>query len=78
MKALEYMTAVIRTVAPATDEGTEPEKAAKLLAAGKGKRYYAETEGAIRYVVADNGEKGLTFAVEPIKLVLSESLEKAN
>jgi hypothetical protein len=26
-------------------------------------------------VVADNGEKGLTFAVEPIKLALSETLE---
>ncbi|HGU3800439.1 DUF1454 family protein, partial [Acinetobacter baumannii] len=37
-----------------------------------------ETEGALRYVVADNGEKGLTFAVEPIKLALSESLEGLN
>ncbi|MDI5817478.1 YiiQ family protein, partial [Salmonella enterica subsp. enterica serovar Cerro] len=37
-----------------------------------------ETEGAVRYVVADNGEKGLTFAVEPIKLTLSENLEGAN
>ncbi|ECS4888118.1 DUF1454 family protein, partial [Salmonella enterica subsp. enterica serovar Typhimurium var. 5-] len=25
-----------------------------------------------------NGEKGLTFAVEPIKLTLSENLEGAN
>ena len=49
-----------------------------MLAAGKGKRYFAETEGAIRYVVADNGEKGLTFAVEPIKLALSETLESNN
>ncbi|TQS63457.1 DUF1454 domain-containing protein, partial [Salmonella enterica subsp. enterica serovar Typhimurium] len=29
-------------------------------------------------VVADNGEKGLTFAAEPIKLTLSENLEGAN
>ncbi|HHZ9913327.1 TPA: DUF1454 family protein, partial [Escherichia coli] len=49
-----------------------------LLTAGKNKRYYTETEGALRYVVADNGEKGLTFAVEPIKLALSESLEGLN
>ncbi|WP_252830491.1 DUF1454 family protein, partial [Shigella sonnei] len=42
------------------------------------KRYYTETEGALRYVVADNSEKGLTFAVEPIKLALSESLEGLN
>ena len=78
VKALEYMTAVIRTVAPLLTKEQSQKKLQKLLAAGKGKRYYAETEGAIRYVVADNGEKGLTFAVEPIKLVLSESLEKAN
>ncbi|HCW0179419.1 MULTISPECIES: DUF1454 family protein [Citrobacter] len=77
-KALEYMIAVIRTVAPLQTKEQSQKKLQKLLAAGKGKRYYAETEGAIRYVVADNGEKGLTFAVEPIKLVLSESLEKAN
>ena len=72
------MTAVIRTVAPLLTKEQSQKKLQKLLAAGKGKRYYAETEGAIRYVVADNGEKGLTFAVEPIKLALSESLEKAN
>jgi hypothetical protein len=29
-------------------------------------------------VVADNGEKGLTFAVEPIKLALSDALGGAN
>ena len=54
------------------------QKLQKLLTAGKGKRYFSETEGAVRYVVADNGEKGLTFAVEPIKLALSESLEGLN
>ena len=27
---------------------------------------FADTEGAVRYVVADHGEKGLTFAIEPI------------
>jgi hypothetical protein len=32
----------------------------------------------VRYVVADNGEKGLTLAVEPIKLALSETLGGAN
>lgn len=54
------------------------QKLQKLLAAGKGKRYFADTEGAVRYVVADHGEKGLTFAIEPIKLALSETLEGNN
>lgn len=33
---------------------------------------YQQQVGAIRYVVSDNGDKGVTFAVEPIKLALSE------
>ncbi len=77
-KALEYMASIIRTVAPLLTKEQSQKKLQKMLIAGKGKRYYAETEGAVRYVVADNGEKGLTFAVEPIKLTLSENLEGAN
>lgn len=77
-KALEYMAAIIRTVAPLLTKEQRQKKLQKMLIAGKGKHYYAETEGAVRYVVADNGEKGLTFAVEPIKLALSENLEGAN
>ncbi|HFV9519490.1 TPA: YiiQ family protein [Salmonella enterica subsp. enterica serovar Eastbourne] len=77
-KALEYMAAIIRTVAPLLTKEQSQKKMQKMLIAGKGKHYYAETEGAVRYVVADNGEKGLTFAVEPIKLALSENLEGAN
>ncbi|EAA8370955.1 DUF1454 family protein [Salmonella enterica] len=77
-KALEYMVAIIRTVAPLLTKEQSQKKLQKMLIAGKGKHYYAETEGAVRYVVADNGEKGLTFAVEPIKLALSENLEGSN
>ncbi|WP_336221183.1 YiiQ family protein [Citrobacter amalonaticus] len=77
-KALEYMAAVIRTVAPLLTKEQSQKKLQMLLTAGKNKRYYAETEGAIRYIVADNGEKGLTFAVEPIKLALSENLDGSN
>ncbi|MEF3109174.1 DUF1454 family protein [Raoultella sp. WB_B2P2-3] len=77
-KAQEYMSAVLRVFVPILSPAQSGQKLQKLLAAGKGKRYFAETEGAIRYVIADNGEKGLTFAVEPIKLALSETLESNN
>ena len=69
---------VIRTLTPLMTKTQSQKKLQSLLTAGKNKRYYTETEGALRYVVADNGEKGLTFAVEPIKLALSESLEGLN
>lgn len=77
-KAQAYMAAVIRTLTPLMTKTQSQKKRSSLLTAGKNKRYYTETEGALRYVVADNGEKGLTFAVEPIKLALSESLEGLN
>ena len=77
-KELEYMSAVLRAFTPALTKAQSQQKLQKLLTAGKNKRYYADTEGAVRYVVADNGEKGLTFAVEPIKLALSDSLGGAN
>ena len=77
-KAHEYMSAVLRAFTPALTKAQSQQKLQKLLTAGKNKHYYAETEGAVRYVVADNGEKGLTFAVEPIKLALSDTLGGAN
>jgi len=77
-KAMEYMSAILRAFTPPLTKAQSQQKLQKLLAAGKNKHYHAETEGAIRYVVADNGEKGLTFAVEPIKLALSDTLGGAN
>lgn len=71
-KAQEYMAAFIRAFSPTLTIAQSTKKLQKLLSSGKGKPYYTETDGAIRYVVADNGEKGLTFAVEPIKLTLSD------
>ncbi len=77
-KAQEYMAAVIREFSPGLSNAQSLQKLQKLLNNGKNKLWYAETEGAIRYVVADDGEKGLTFAVEPIKLTLSEAPEGDN
>ena len=77
-KAQEYMAALIRAFSPTLTKAQSLQKLQKLLNNGKNKLWHAETEGAIRYVVADDGEKGLTFAVEPIKLALSETLENNN
>ncbi|MCL6364876.1 DUF1454 family protein [Pectobacterium carotovorum subsp. carotovorum] len=71
-QAIDYMAALARTFAPSLTEEQSVKKVTELLGKGKGRRFYQQTEGALRYVVADDGEKGLTFAVEPIKLTLSE------
>lgn len=78
VRAMDYMAAVIRTFSPTLSKPQSQQKLTQLMASGKNKRYFAQSDGAIRYVVADNGEKGLTFAVEPIKLALSENLNTGN
>ena len=72
------MCEILHVFTPPLTKKQSPQNPQTLPTAGKNKRYYADTEGAIRYVVADNGEKGLTFAVEPIKLALSDTLGGAN
>lgn len=70
-RAMAYMTALLRFFSPGLSAEKGREKLDELLNAGKGARYFSRTEGALRFVVADNGEKGLTFAIEPIKLTLA-------
>lgn len=70
-RAMDYMTALLRFFIPGLSPEDGRKKLDSLLSAGKGARYFARTEGALRFVVADNGDKGLTFAVEPIKLALA-------
>jgi len=70
-KALAYMAAFVRFFEPVLNTVQSQKRVNDLLAKGQGARYYQQTEGALRYIVADNGEKGLTFAVEPLKLALA-------
>ncbi|ADU71164.1 YiiQ family protein [Pantoea sp. At-9b] len=70
-KAMAYMTALLRFFSPGLSAEDGHKKLDALLSAGKGSRYFSRNEGALRFVVADNGDKGLTFAVEPIKLALA-------
>ncbi|PKH23619.1 hypothetical protein CIG19_09315 [Enterobacterales bacterium CwR94] len=69
-KALAYMAALVETLAPMLTPQQAQQRVAMLLEKGNGVRYYSQTEGPLRFVVSDNGEKGITFAVEPIKLSL--------
>ncbi|BBI92861.1 DUF1454 family protein [Serratia symbiotica] len=69
--AISYMAALMRQFEPALTVGQSQGKVTSLLVKGKGSRFYQQQVGAIRYVVSDNGDKGVTFAVEPVKLALS-------
>ncbi|CAO95153.1 DUF1454 family protein [Erwinia tasmaniensis] len=70
-KALAYMAAFVRFFEPMLSADKSLQRVNTLLAEGKGSRFYQKTDGALRYIVADSGEKGLTFAVEPVKLALA-------
>ncbi len=70
-KARAYMAAMERFFEPTLNEEQSLKRLDDLLAKGKGSRYYTQDEGAVRYIVADNGDKGLTFAIEPIKLAMA-------
>ncbi|EFE97088.1 DUF1454 family protein [Serratia odorifera] len=70
--AVNYMAALMRQFEPALSVEQSIIKVNSLLEKGKGSHFYSQQVGAIRYVVADNGDQGLTFAVEPVKLTLAE------
>ena len=72
-KAQAYMAAMARFFEPTLNEVQSLKRLDDLLNKGKGSRYFAQDEGAVRYVVADNGDKGLTFAIEPVKLAMASN-----
>jgi hypothetical protein len=69
--AISYMANLIRQFDPTLSVDQSVAKINSLADKGKGMAFYQQQVGAVRYVISDNGEKGLTFAVEPVKLSLA-------
>ncbi len=69
--AISYMANLMRQFDASLSVDQSVAKVTSLIDKGKGQQFYQQQLGAIRYVISDNGEKGLTFAVEPVKLALS-------
>ncbi len=69
--AISYMENVIREFDPTLSVDQSVAKVNSLIDKGKGMQFYQQQVGAVRYVISDNGEKGLTLAVEPVKLSLA-------
>ncbi|TNH45231.1 YiiQ family protein [Photorhabdus luminescens] len=70
--AEQYMTALMRHFNPTLSQEQSKENIDNLLRNGKKSLFYSHNIGAIRYIVVNSSEKTLTFAIEPIKLWLSE------
>ncbi|WP_228350911.1 DUF1454 family protein [Limnobaculum allomyrinae] len=69
---INYMSAFINLFEPTLSAEKCQKKSIELLEKGKGTPFYQQTEGTLRFVIADHREKGITFAIEPIKLSLSD------
>lgn len=69
--AISYMANLMRQFDPTLSVDQSVAKVNSLIDKGKGMAFYQQQVGAVRYVISDNGEKGLTFAVEPVKLSLA-------
>lgn len=69
---LGYMASLIRWFEPAISSSQSEKKVTFLLERAKRAGFYQQTEGAIRYIVVDNNDNSITFAIEPIKLTLAE------
>ncbi|GKX64224.1 hypothetical protein SOASR032_27930 [Pragia fontium] len=67
-----YIAAFISLFEPTSTLEKCQNKANELLEKGKGSPFYQQKEGTLRFVIADHNEKGITFAIEPIKLSLSD------
>jgi len=72
-QAMSYITNIIHFFSPQLTTKQCREHLEQLLTVGKGKAYTLSNEGAVRYILSDKGEGGMTFAAEPVKLILSES-----
>ena len=70
--AVNYIAALMTQFEPTLSLKQSTVHTLKLLESGEGSRFYTRSVGAIRYVVVNGGEKGLTFAFEPVKLMLAD------
>ncbi|RKS60179.1 MULTISPECIES: DUF1454 family protein [Photorhabdus] len=68
----QYMIALMRHFNPTLSPEQGKENIDNLLKNGKKSPFYSQNIGAIRYIMINSSEKVLTFAIEPIKLSLSE------
>ncbi|XBS71762.1 DUF1454 family protein [Acerihabitans sp. KWT182] len=69
--AISYMAALVREFEPGLTVAQSTTRVSDLLAKGRGSHFFQQSWGPLRYVVADDGDKGLTFAIEPVKLALA-------
>lgn len=72
-QAIGYMAALVRFFSPQLSLQESRQKLDSLLKNGKEKGRYIDADGALRYVVAYQGDREVTLAIEPVRLILRGS-----
>lgn len=68
----QYITAITSHFEPTLSQEQAKAQTEKFLAMAEKKSFYSQKIGAIRYIIVNNNENIMTFAIEPIKLSLSD------
>ncbi|WP_340621445.1 DUF1454 family protein [Xenorhabdus siamensis] len=68
----QYIVALIGQFEPTLSPEQIKEKTEKLLKTAEKQSFYSQKMGAIRYIIVNSSENIMTFAIEPIKLSLSD------
>ncbi|MBD2809332.1 DUF1454 family protein [Xenorhabdus sp. Vera] len=76
--AKQYMTALINEFEPTFSPDQAKGQLEKLLQAAEKHPAFSQKMGAIRYVIVNSSENIMTFAIEPIKLSLSDASSNEN
>ncbi|AYA42528.1 DUF1454 family protein [Xenorhabdus nematophila] len=76
--AKQYMTALISQFEPTFSLEQAKNQLEKLLQAAGKHPVFSQKMGAVRYVIVNSSENIMTFAIEPIKLSLSDASANKN
>lgn len=71
--AIAYMVAMAQVFDPTLSLEQAKKKVNEVLSHRQQTAFYQLTSGAVRYIVVDKKAAGLTFAIEPVKLVMAET-----
>nr|WP_274723767.1 DUF1454 family protein [Xenorhabdus bovienii] len=74
----QYITALISQFEPTLSPEQANEQLERLLQAAQSHRFFSQKIGAIRYIIVNSSENIMTFAIEPIKLSLSDAPASKN
>ncbi|WP_244183462.1 DUF1454 family protein [Xenorhabdus kozodoii] len=76
--AKQYIAALINQFEPTLSLGQAQTQLERLLRVAENRPAFSQKMGAVRYIIVNSSENIMTFAIEPIKLSLSDTSANEN